>query len=68
MLAVHLLKLYFHFLWYTAIRELVLVAVLTILVSVIDYCVIFIQFMKEHTPTELSHLTNSITIPSLSLF
>lgn len=68
MFAVHLSKLYYHFLWYTAIKELVLVAVLTTLASVSDCCVIFVQFMKDHTPTEQSHLTHSITIPSLSLF
>lgn len=68
MLAVHLSKFYYHFLWYTAVKELVLVAVLIVLASVADYYVIFVQFMKERTLIELSHLIHSIKIPSLSLF
>lgn len=68
MLAVHLLKLYYHFWWYIAIKELVLVTVLIILASATDCLAIFVQFMKEHSLTELSHQVHSIMIPFLSLF
>jgi len=68
MLAVNFSKVYYHFWWYIVTIKLVLVAVLAALANASDCCAIFVQFMKEHTPTELIRLAHSIKIPSLSLF